>query len=148
ASDRTSGMPSLVNDGPRFFPNVLADPLFRRDGVLFGSDPAESAAAKNRKSDYKEGDIEWAVVDPRRHIMYVWDKEVHGREDFVVAAKELGASVVTNSSFNVYEGGSKWWATLKVGAHLVVESLWARLTYTLGGMVGVPYVEDDRVREI
>lgn len=84
-------MASIVNDGPRFFPNALRDPVFVRDGVLFGMDPG------------RDKGIYWAVVDPRRHTMYVWRKDT---DDFPTAARHLGASVVTNAPFLLYAGGS------------------------------------------
>jgi len=139
-------MPSLVNDGPHFFPNVLMDPVFQRDGVLFGHDHGQSPAAQTRKGDNKEGDIQWAVVDPRRHIMYIWDKDVHRQDDFPLAAKSLGASVVTNASFNEYKGGSKTWGTIKVGLSLIGYSF-------SHAYIGSPYaaskhIKDSEIREI
>lgn len=85
-------MPSLTNDGPMFFPNVISDQKFQADGVLFGQDPGGNIG------------LHWAVIDPRKHILYLWEKN---RDDFVEAAKALGASVVTNGSFNQYRGGSR-----------------------------------------
>jgi len=93
--------PSLLNDGVRFFPNVLNDRKFMAHGVLART----------------EGRVSWAVVDPRRHIMTIWEKDV---DRFPEAAKRrTGASVLTNGPFLLYSGGNKYLATIKYGLNLL-----------------------------
>jgi hypothetical protein len=101
-------MPSLINDGKVFFPNVISDQVFQADGILFGSEAGGSIG------------LHWAVIDPRKHILYLWEKD---RSDFVAAAAALGSSVVTNGSFNQYRGGNRYASSLKTYAWLT----WATL---------------------
>ncbi len=86
--------PSLLSDGPLFFPNVLKDETFQKKGVLTQT----------------EGRTSWAVVDPRRHLMTIWEKD---EEDFAKSATKQNASVITNGPFLLYQGGSKWFAYFK-----------------------------------
>jgi len=81
---------ATLADKAKFFPNVLADPGFKNEGILFGEDPA---LVRNCK---------WVVVDPGRHALYIWQKALP-TEDFVSAAVQLNASVFTNGPFFIYE---------------------------------------------
>jgi hypothetical protein len=54
-----------------------------------------------------EGAMSWAVLDPRRHIMNIWEKD---QVDFVDAALARGASAITNGPFLRYQGGNKYQA--------------------------------------
>lgn len=102
---------SLITDGPRFFPNVLRSRQFIDAGVLFGAEGLADGAIEN---------LHWAVVDPRKHIMYIWEKQ---QDDFVEAARDLSATVVTNGSFNIYSAGGKDRAVLKGATAVVGEYL-------------------------
>ncbi len=96
-------MPDLIKDGPRFFPNVLKDPEFKKHGILFGiNDGGYDSVVRGL---LLHGKVPWAVVDPRRHILYVWQKTTPLFPDTGVT---LGSSVFTNGSFNVYKGGNTW----------------------------------------
>jgi len=101
-------MASLLNDGAAFFPNVLSDQSFQTTGLLWGNEP------------YGVIGLHWVVIDPRRHKMYVWEKN---QTDFVQAAYALGASVFSNASFNDYKGGNKYVATAKVVVGTVTSTL-------------------------
>ncbi|MFW2440196.1 MAG: hypothetical protein ACN4GR_12575 [Arenicellales bacterium] len=91
--------PSLINDGTRFFPNILKDLNFQKKGVLA----------------LTEGTVSWAVVDPRRHKMTIWEKD---QDEFPAAAKsQTNASVITNGPFLLYSGGNKWQAVFKYHVH-------------------------------
>ena len=90
-------MPDLVKDGPKFFPNVLRDSEFQKHGILFGIN------AGGAPREMLHGMVPWAVIDPRKHILYVWQKKDLYFPDSGV---KLGSSVFTNGSFNVYKGGN------------------------------------------
>ena len=102
-------MPSFLNDGAQFFPNVLKDASFQANGILFGKESVVPGSAIM---------MNWCVVDPRRHTMTIWEKKTPYFDD---DAKKLGASVVTNGSFNEYRGGSKVISTIKVGGTTGIE---------------------------
>jgi hypothetical protein len=99
--------PSILNDGTLFFVNVLRSEEFKRKGLLTDS----------------EGRISWAVLDPRRHIMTIWEKD---RQDFVTAALARNASVITNAPFLLYHKDRN-----KIGAYLGYQwdSLWMRIGF-------------------
>ena len=101
-----------MNDGVLFFPNVLKDQTFQREGVLFGVDPGGQIG------------VHWAVIDPRKHKLYVWEKDGH---DFLQHATGLGASVFSNGAFNDYLGGSR------------EASTWTVMTGTLGAICGAAW---------
>ncbi|MCP3975736.1 MAG: hypothetical protein GY720_14720 [bacterium] len=84
--------PSIVGDGTKFFINVLNDNTFQKLGVLTRT----------------EGRFSWAVLDPRRHLMNIWEKD---RADFKQAAIDRNASAITNGPFLRYNGGTKYTAT-------------------------------------
>ena len=77
-------------DGLDFFPKAIATPDFQSKGVLFGTDPS----ARN---------CHWAVVDPRKHKLTVWQK---GLPDYVDSARAMNATVITNGPFIKYGGKS------------------------------------------
>jgi hypothetical protein len=77
-----SRKPSLA-DKQSFFANVLRDPDFQSNGVLFGENP-----------DLVR-DCNWVVIDPNRHKLQVWQKSFP-TQDFVAAGQSLKASVFTN----------------------------------------------------
>ena len=102
--------PSLVKDGPQFFPNVLKTKSFADRGVLFGDEPLAGGAFEQ---------LNWVVVDPRKHILYIWEKD---QDDFVEAARNLSATVVTNGSFNIYAGGGKYASSIRTGLATIVST--------------------------
>lgn len=75
--------PSILQDGPRFFPNVLLDQTFQRRGLLA----------------LTEGRLSWGVADPRRYTLFVWEKD---RADFVESALALDKPLYTNAPFLLY----------------------------------------------
>lgn len=87
---------SILNDGNSFFTNVLKDDLFKKTGALTGS----------------EGRISWGVVDPRRHVMTIWEKD---QFNFINAAIDRNATLISNGPFYKYVGGTKKWATFWYG---------------------------------
>jgi len=78
----TVGQPSLT-EKLRFFPRVLRNADFQKQGVLFGE---ETAIAK---------DCKWVVIDPNRHKLEIWEKS-SPTADFVTSGQALNASVFTN----------------------------------------------------
>ena len=120
-------MPSLVNDGVKFFPNVLRTRVFQENGILFGQEPGG-------KPGYEcKGNVCWAVIDPRKHKLYIWQKT---QPYFPDSAVKLGASVFTNGSFNLYSGG-RTGATAHILYDLEVVGLWAEF-----GGIGVLTQQD------
>jgi hypothetical protein len=97
--------PSLLNDGPNFFLNVLIADDFKRQGRMART----------------EGRISWAVVDPRRHKLFIWQKD---RDDFLAAANARTSTVVTNAPFAVYQEG-------RYGAHVRYWLEWLWETFKL-----------------
>jgi len=96
-------MPSLQSDGVAFFPNVLKAVEFQQNGILFGDEAAPETSASEMKRR-----VQWAVIDPRKHILYIWEKK---DEEFPDSAVALGASVFTNGPFNLYRGQKNgFWA--------------------------------------
>lgn len=121
--------PSIVNDGPRFFPNVLKDQTFQREGVLFGMDPGGQIG------------LHWAVVDPRKHKLYVWEKDGY---DFLQHATGLGASVFSNAAFNEYLGGTRevsTWNVMTGTLGAIISAAW-RLTWQTATSVDPQAVQD------
>jgi len=53
--------------------------------------------------------VHWAVVDPRRHTLDVWQKT---GDSYTDAGRELGASLFTNGPFGSYPGGSRYRSTV------------------------------------
>jgi hypothetical protein len=80
----------MTSNRAAFFPTVLRNDLFRRDGILFGFEFVRHLP------------VHWAVVDPGRHAMYVWQK-VH--RSYPRSALDLGASLFTNGPFTNYGDG-------------------------------------------
>jgi hypothetical protein len=74
--------PSLA-DKDRFFPAVLCNSDFQKNGILFGEDPSLAHHCM------------WLVIDPNRHKLRIWEKGMP-TDDFVVAGQALNASVFTN----------------------------------------------------
>ena len=107
-------MAQLLQDGPLFFPNILLDENFQKQGIIWGTE------------SYGQIGLHWAVVDPRRHKMYVWEKN---QSNFVKAAYSLGASVFTNGTFNQYVGGNKYVSTIKVVSSALWNSGWKSMLY-------------------
>ena len=80
-------MPSIINDGPLFFANVVTQQEFLDRGILFGTDVSTNS-----------GTIHWVVVDPGRFSIQVWQKP-RTRDDFVRIGASLGASLFTNGPY-------------------------------------------------
>lgn len=118
-------MALLLKDGPLFFPNILLDENFQKKGIIWGKEP------------YGQIGLNWAVIDPRRHKMYVWEKN---QSNFVKAAHSLGASVFTNGSFNLYVGGNKYWSTIKVYSNTFWDSLWNNISYSVIKQINSNYL--------
>ena len=55
-------MPSVIDDGPLFFPNVVSTQEFQEKGILFGSEA------------YGIEGLQWVVIDPGRYDLQVWQK--------------------------------------------------------------------------
>ena len=81
--------PSLA-DGMDFFPKAIATAAFQSKGVVFGTDSTRR-------------NLHWAVIDPRKHRLRLWQKR---QPDYVQAAVAQRATLVTNGPFIKY-GGSK-----------------------------------------
>jgi hypothetical protein len=81
----------MSSDLAAFFPTVLRNDIFHRDGLLFGVEPHDGLP------------VHWAVVDPGRHEMYVWQKQM---ESFPLSGRHLDASLFTNGPFTNYGNGS------------------------------------------
>jgi len=96
--------PRMAGDRAAFFPRVLEQASFARDGLLFGCNGRGT------------GRLHWVVLDPRRHVMSVWRKAI---PSFPVAGRTLGASVFTSGPFTNHAGGSPVKATVKVGLDVV-----------------------------
>jgi hypothetical protein len=65
--------------------------------ILFGDEDAPETP--NNELSQR---LQWAAIDPRRHVLYVWQKSVEANcQDVVVT---LGASAFSNGPFNLYEG--------------------------------------------
>jgi hypothetical protein len=115
-------MPSLLNDGPLFFPNVLQDPDFKKRGYLY---QVEAGGAIG---------LHWVVIDPRKHVMSVWRKD---EDNFVEAAKAQAATVVTNGPFFTYNAGSKADAVKQFSL------IMAAATHTVFSFSGLQYCYDN-----
>ena len=74
-----------------FLPDVLRNDRFTKVGILFG----EERFGLTR--------LRWAVIDPRRHVMFTWRK---ASTSFVASARALDASLFTNGPFMDYPHGS------------------------------------------
>ncbi len=83
--------PRMAADPMRFFPTLLCNDVFQRDGLLFGVEAITGLR------------VHWAVVDPGRYAMYVWERQ---SMSYPLSARELGASMVTNGPFTTYGDGS------------------------------------------
>jgi hypothetical protein len=81
--------PSILTDGHKFFINVLNDKTFQKRGFMTRT----------------EGRLSWGVVDPRRHVMTIWEK---GQSDFASAALARNATLITNGPFLPYNRGNKY----------------------------------------
>lgn len=114
--------PSLLTDGVLFLPNVLTSQSFQQRGLLLKT----------------EGRVSWAVVDPRRYVMTVWEKD---RTDFVEAAIARNSAVITNAPFLLYAGGAKWWTVTKYA----VETFFRQLVV---GFAGSAREQLDRLERI
>ena len=118
-------MPDLVKDGPRFFANVLKDPDFKKHGILYGVN--DGGYDNIHLGLLLHGKVPWMVIDPRRHVLYVWQKTTPLFPDSGV---KLGSSVFTNGSFNVYKGGNSFlqrlaaWLMVNVYATVANGCLW------------------------
>jgi hypothetical protein len=67
--------------GNQFIPKVLADTVFKNNGVLYGDND----------------DLYWAVVNPNSHPLFVWAKKGNNKIGaYAAAAIKLGAVVFTN----------------------------------------------------
>ena len=84
-------MQGTIRDGRGFLPQVLRDPKFRADGLLFGTE--------RRFGMW----IHWVVVDPGRHVLHVWRKT---SASYLDDAMRLEASVISNGPFADYADGS------------------------------------------
>jgi hypothetical protein len=91
ASGRGVPAPRMASDLAGFFPNVLRNDIFHRDGVLFGFEFVAGLP------------VHWAVVDPGRHAMYMWQKQ---SLSYPRSALALGSSLFTNGPFTNYGDGS------------------------------------------
>lgn len=126
-----SGRGNLALCGRSFVPNVLADPRFVADGVASGHDRG----------------CWWAVVDPLRHPLGVWQKRVPRLAEYGRSAQALQAAVFTNGPMmgkrlsptrkltrrSAAWEFAKWMVIGAIGA-LLVASLW-RASF-LGGIGG------------
>ena len=83
--------PSIVTDGHKFFINVLSDKTFQKRGVMTRT----------------EGRLSWGVVDPRRHVMTIWEKD---ESNFESAALARNASLISYGPFPSYNRGNKYQA--------------------------------------
>jgi hypothetical protein len=81
--------PDIVTDGHKFFINVLNDKTFQKLGFMTKT----------------QGRMSWGVVDPRRHVMTIWEK---GQPNFESAALGRNASLITNGPFLPYARGNKY----------------------------------------
>ena len=71
----------ITKDKQNFIPRVLSDPDFRNNGVLYGN----------------KSDMYWAVMNPRRHPLYVWWKQYDNAIGaYKMAALKLSAVAFTN----------------------------------------------------
>lgn len=92
--------PQMGVDRAAFLARVLDHPEMRSAGLVVG------------RERFHGRRLDWAVLDPRRHTLYVWRKD---GDSFPVAARALGASVFTSGPFTNHAGGSPVKATVKVG---------------------------------
>jgi hypothetical protein len=83
-------LPTLDDDPTNFLGRVAALPAFATEGVALG---------RTRRRGIP---LHWAVVDPARHRLVVWQKP---GESFLDGARRLDASVVTNGPFANYASG-------------------------------------------
>lgn len=68
----------ITKDKDKFIPEVIADAKFKAQGFLYGHN----------------GNVYWAVVDPAKHPLYVWEKA--GTTDYDSTAKGLNAVAFSN----------------------------------------------------
>jgi len=85
--------PSLA-DKQSFFPNVLADSDFQKNGILIREEPD---IVRNCK---------WVVIDPDRHELRIWEKPFR-TSDFVTAGQGLGASFFANGPYFTYASSNQ-----------------------------------------
>jgi hypothetical protein len=81
----------MATDLAEFFPTVLRNEIFRRDGILFGFEFVSGLP------------VHWAAVDPGRHAMYIWQKQ---SLSYPRSALALGSSLFTNGPFTNYGDGT------------------------------------------
>jgi hypothetical protein len=96
--------PSILADGHKFFVNVLNDKTFQKRGFMTRT----------------EGRLSWGVVDPRRHVMTIWEK---GQSNFESAALARNATLITNGPFLPYDRGNKYQAFAGYQATSLVVSI-------------------------
>jgi len=77
-------MPEFSNydifSGRSFIPQILQDSKFRNNGVIYGSNKG----------------LYWAVVNPRKHPLYVWEKKGKDTDAYSKSALALGSVVFSN----------------------------------------------------
>jgi hypothetical protein len=91
--------PRMGVDRAAFLSRVLEQPAMRSTGVFFG---------RERVRGFR---LDWVVLDPRHHTLYVWAKH---EDSFPRAGRALGASVFTSGPFTNHAGGSPLKATVKI----------------------------------
>jgi hypothetical protein len=101
AAGRGAPAPRMATDLAEFFPTVLRNDLFHRDGILFGFEFVAGLP------------VHWAVVDPGRHAMYMWRKQ---SLSYPRSALALGSSLFTNGPFTDYGDGSLIKSTIRFTA--------------------------------
>jgi hypothetical protein len=100
---RGTPAPRMSADRAAFFPTVLRNDIFGRDGLLFGFERVAGLP------------VHWAVIDPGRHSMYVWRKQ---QISYPRSAMDLGASLFSNGPFSDYGSGT----LLRSAAHFSVDA--------------------------
>ena len=75
----------MRSDRAGFFVKVLHDHTFVQRGLLFGSELVSGLP------------LHWAVVDPSRYAMYVWQKQ---EPSLVTSALSLDSPLYTNGPFS------------------------------------------------
>jgi hypothetical protein len=96
--------PQMGVDRAAFLARVLDHPTMRTAGLLAG---------RERFHGFR---LDWVVLDPRHHTLYVWRK---AQDSFPAAGRALGASVFTSGPFTNHAGGSPVKATVKIALEVL-----------------------------
>jgi hypothetical protein len=87
--------PNLTR-GAAFFPNVLKDAKFIKDGILFGTEPAIQRGCH------------WVVIDPNRHQMRMYERTGFPSEsnDIRISMQGMNTTAFSGGPHYIHAGGN------------------------------------------